>query len=160
MKFQVGSGLNEYLSQLQNLEFTAHDAMGKAIYEGAAIVADAIKRNIDSIPTDERYVEDSEKLKGIKAIQKKGLEHGFGIAKMRDDNGYYHVKVGFSGNNSLKTKSYPQGQPNSRIARSIESGNSYTQKHPFIAPAVRATKTTAEKRMAEVIDRETAKAMK
>lgn len=160
MKLTIGNGIDNYISQLTNLEFTAPDAVGKAIYEGADIVADAIKANIEKLPTDEGYASGGQKLQGIKAIQKAGLIKGFGIAKIRNDNGYINVKVGFDGYNLLKTKKYPQGQPNVMIARTIESGNSYTHKHPFVAPAVRATREQAERKMAEVIDRETSKAMK
>lgn len=154
MKLQVGSGIDNYISQLQNLEMSAPDAIGKAVYEGAAIVADAIKANIDTIPIDESS--SNGKRNGLKKIQITGLKKGFGIAPMRDDSGYYNVKVGFNGYNLLTTKKYPSGQPNAMIARTIESGNSFTTKHPFVAPAVRASKDRAEKKMAEVIDKETA----
>lgn len=159
MRFQVGSGIDQYLGQLQNLEFKAEETIGHAIYEGADIVADAIKTNLEALPTDDGYGTASEKLGGIKTIQKIGLIKGFGIAKMKNENGYYNVKVGFHGYNGLKTTKFPSGQPNVMIARTMESGNSFTKKHPFVAPAVRATKGTAEKKMAEVIDTETKKIM-
>ena len=48
-KFQVGQGIDEYISQLQNLEFNSEDIIGRAIYKGADIVADAIKAKADAI---------------------------------------------------------------------------------------------------------------
>lgn len=160
MKLTVGSGIDNYIDQLQNLSLTAPDAIGKAIYEGAAIVSDAIKANIERIPTDEGFASPGDKLQGIKAIQKTGLKKAFGLAKSRNDNGYINVKAGFDGYNLLKSKKYPQGQPNAMIARTIESGNSYTQKHPFVGPAVQSSREAAERKMAEIIDRETNKIMK
>lgn len=150
-KLNVGSGMDNYLSTLSDLSYQSSDMIGKAIYEGASIVADAIKQNIETIPVDERS---SGQLNGLKSIQIAGLKHGFGISRKRDDNGYINVKAGFDGYNNLKTKKYPGGQPNAMIARTIESGNSFTQKHPFVAPAVRSSKDRAEARMAEVIDQE------
>lgn len=160
MRLSVGQGIDQYISQLQNLEFSAPEAIGKAIYHGADIVADAIKANIENIPTDEGHTGEGEKLHGIKAIQKTGLVKGFGIAKMSNDHGYINVKVGFHGYNALKTKKFPNGQPNVMVARTVESGNSFTQKHPFVRPAVNATKDQAEKKMAEIIDEEVKKVMK
>lgn len=159
MKFQVGSGIDQYIGELENLEFKSEEMIGHAIYEGANIVADAIKERLESLPIDDGYAGEGEKLTGIKTIQKKGLIEGFGIAKMKNENGYYHVKVGFHGYNGLKTKKFPAGQPNVMIARTIESGNSFTKKSPFVAPAVRSTKEPAEQKMAEVIDNEIEKIM-
>lgn len=157
MRLQVGKDIDNYIDKLSNLEFTAPNAIGKAVYEGANIVADAIKANIKEMPVDD--TRHAEKLNGIRSVQKEGLLYSFGIARLKDDNGFYNVKVGFDGYNKLKTKKYPQGQPNAMIARTFESGNSFTKKQPFIAPAVRATKDIAEAKMAQVIDEETSKIM-
>ena len=164
MRFQVGKGMDEYLSKLGNLEMTAPVAIGQAIYHGAEVVADAIERNIEALPVDDS--QHSEQLKGIRSIQKEGLKGrpngkggGFGISKADTTNGYRHVKLGFHGNNKLITKKYPHGQPNAMIARTIEGGNSFTRKHPFVGPAVRASRDQAEATMAKVIDAEINKAM-
>lgn len=142
-KFQVGPGVDKYLSQLQNLEFQTDEMIGNAIYKGADIVADAIKANIQNLPSS-----------ACTETEKAGLLSGFGIAKMQDENGYFNVKAGFDGYNEDATKRYPRGKPNSMIARSIEGGTSWKPKHPFIGPAVRATKDQAEQAMAEEIEKQ------
>ena len=142
-KFQVGPGMDKYLSQLQNLEFQTDEMIGNAIYKGADIVADAIKANIQNLPSS-----------ACTETEKAGLLSGFGIAKMQDENGYLNVKAGFDGYNEDVTKRYPRGKPNSMIARSIEGGTSWKPKHPFIGPAVRATKDQAEQVMAEEIEKQ------
>ena len=158
MRLQVGKGMDEYLQKLGNLELTAPEAIGEAIYQGADIVADAIRTNIQNLPVDDRPgIKD--KITGLKSIQKKGLLVSFGISPSRNDNGYINVKAGFDGYNAIKTKKYPKGQPNAMIARTFESGNSFTKKIPFVAPAVRATKDAAELKMAQIIDAETSKIM-
>lgn len=146
MKLTVGKGLDEYLSKLGNLLNDAPKAVGEATYEGANIVANEIKKNIEALPTDERKGTATDKLKGMKAVQKVGLLNSLGIAKHRVDNGYYNVKIGFDGYNKL-------GQPNAMVARTFEGGNSFTKKTPFVAPAVRATRELAEKKMQQVIDK-------
>lgn len=141
-KFQVGSGIDQYITQLQNLEYQSGEIVGKAIYKGAAVVADAVKTNIKALPSS-----------ACTNLEKAGLIDSMGIAKMQDEGGYYNVKIGFDGYNSIKTKKFPNGQPNSMIARSIEAGTTRRQKHPFVAPAVRSTKDAAEKAMAEEIEK-------
>lgn len=148
-KFQVGNGIDQYIEQLTNLEFTAHDAIGRAIYKGADIVADQIRANIGQIPKSL-----------CSNVQRHGLLDSLGIASMRDDGGMFNVKIGFDGYNSHVTKKYPKGHPNSMIARAIESGTSFSGKHPFVAPAVRATKDAAERAMAEEINKQIEKQMK
>ena len=150
MKITVGTGINEYLAQLGNLETMAPQSMGKAIYEGADIVADAIKKGIQSMRVDDSPY--SERVTGIRSIQKEGLLNSLGIAKAATDNGYRNVKIGFDGYNKLTSQKYPQGQPNAMIARTFEAGNSFTQKQPFVGPAVRASRAQAETKMANVID--------
>lgn len=141
-KFQVGNGIDQYVQTLQNLEFQSEDMIGRAIYQGAKIVADAVKGNISRLPSSV-----------CKDVERDGLLDGFGVSKMQDENGYYNVKVGFDGYNADVTKKYPKGKPNSMIARAIEGGTSFQPKYPFVGPAVRATKDAAEKAMAEEIDK-------
>lgn len=158
MKLTVGSGISNYIEMLGNLSMEAPDAIGKAIYAGADIVADQIKRNIEALPVDDRaFVEG--KRSGPTTLQKKALVASFGIAPERNDNGYINVKAGFDGYNKVKTKRWLQGQPNVMIARSVESGTTFMQKHPFVSKAVASTKTLAEVKMAQVIDQETSKVM-
>lgn len=147
-------GLDEYLRQLEKLEGSSHDAIGKAIYHGAAIVADACKQGIESLPVNNQYQSG-----GITSVQKAGLREGFGITHEREDGFYRHVKLGFDGYNKQKTKKYPQGQPNSVIARSVNSGSTWRKKNPFIDRATRSSKAACEHKMAEVIEAEIKKVM-
>lgn len=152
-------GLREYENRLLKLENLTREILGEAIYEGAGLVADAVKSSIESIPIDERYVTGGATLYGITPEQKAGLRDGFGIARMRDDNGFLNVKLGFDGYNSQVTKKYPGGQPNSLIARSVNAGTSFRQRIPFIDNAVNQTKGAAEQKMTETAEKAIGKAM-
>lgn len=147
-------GLEEYERQLLKLQNVSRECIGEAIYEGAGIVADRVKSAIGTIPIDERHVNvnKGEILNGISQAQKQGLMDGFGIARMQDENGYLHVKLGFDGYNSVKTRSHPNGQPNSMIARSVNSGSSFRARFPFVDQAVNASKAQAEQAMIKKFD--------
>lgn len=149
LKFQ---GLEEYEEKLLKLKNLSKEMIGEAVFDGAAVVADAVKQSIQSIPVDERYASGNATLYGITSEQKQGLLDGFGIARLQNNNGYMHVKLGFDGYNSVKTKKYPNGQPNSVIARSVNSGTSFRQRIPFVDNAVNSAKSKAEQAMKEKLD--------
>ena len=154
-------GLDEYVAQLQRLRDASKDCIGYAVFDGAAVVADAVKSAIQSLPVDERrYVKNGQMLNGITSEQKQGLIDGFGIAPMQDDNGYLNVKLGFTGYNSMQTKAHPNGQPNAMIARSVNSGSSFRTRNPFVDNAVRQAKAQAEEKMKDTLDKEIQKVMK
>ena len=153
-------GLEQYERQLSVLWKNSEEVAGKAIYAGAGIVADAIKSGIKSLPVVQGYGTPENPLPGgVTAVQKRGLQDGLGIAAMKDDAGYLNVKIGFDGYNAMRTEKYPQGQPNQLVARGVESGTSWKQKHPFVRPAINASRKRAEAKMAEVLDKEIKKVM-
>ena len=142
-------GLDEYLRQLEKLQKNTDATIGKAIYEGAGLVARACASAIDALPVSNQYNSGV-----VNSVQKAGLKEGFGISRAQTDGDYRHVKLGFDGYNNFKTKKYPNGQPNSLIARSINSGSSWRKKNPFMDRATRATKAECETVMKMVIERE------
>lgn len=151
-KWIIGSGLEDYLAQLADLEENTEDIIKNGIYEGAAVVISTIRNATASLPVDEGHGTPSHKLNGVSRIQKAGLLNGLGIAPMKEDGMGWNTKIGFDGYNSVKTHKYPGGQPNALIARSIESGTSFRAPHPFVAPAARKAKAAAEKAMEVAID--------
>lgn len=159
-KFKVGNGIDKYVANLEELSNASDLMIQRAAFEGAAIVTDAVRTNIQHLPTRRGGHYTRNKANGITETQKAGLLNGLGIAPFRNDNGYIHVKVGMDGYNGNVSKKYPKGQPNAMIARSVEAGTSFLQKHPFIAPAVRSTRAQAERAMAEAFDKECEKLFK
>ena len=157
-------GLKEYEKRLSTLGKEGKAIAEKAVYAGAAIIADAVRANINALPAvkDEWGVVayNNNWSAPLTETPKKGLQDGFGISPMGNEDGILNVKLGFDGYNDMKTKKYPKGQPNAIIARSLESGSSIAKKRPFVAPAVRKTKKAAEETMAKIIDEEIAKIMK
>lgn len=154
-------GLSEYVQKLEELEQQAKPLVEKCIYEGAKVVADAVKAAINQIPTrsPDEVGSPGHAVSGLLAIEKKGLEYSFGVTKMRDSGFSRDVKLGFDGYNRVVTKKFPQGQPNAMIARSIESGTSFLQPCHFMSKAVNATKSACVAKMEEVCDSEISKIM-
>lgn len=151
-------GLEEYARMLERLQKNTWNYLSKGVYEMAGVVANEVKNRLNSLPT----VNDAYNIKAYKegyksklsARQKAGLQEGFGITHMESESGYLHVKLGFDGYNDVRTETYPWGQPNAMIARSVESGSSCMDKTPFIRPATRASEKRAVERCKVVIDEE------
>lgn len=153
-------GLEEYALKLSNLVADTEEIAGKAIYKAAGLVTDAVRKNIASLPERKGYGTPERPLRGVTAKGKKGLLAGLGITPLGNKDGYWNVKIGFDGYNTVKTKKYPRGQPNQLVARGVESGTSWLEKTPFVAPATRKTRKAAIAAMQEVIDTELEKHMK
>ena len=141
-KFKM-QGLDEYVSALVMLGRVTSGMIKRAVFDGAAIVADEVRAGIDTLP--EGKGEDA-------GATKNGLKNGLGLSHMRNDNGYINTALGFSGYNA-------RGVPNVLMARIMESGTSKTPKHPFIRPALSRAKAKAEAAMAASIDKDISKTM-
>ena len=77
---------------------------------------------------------------------------GLGVARMKDDGGVISTRVDFDGYNRMKSKKYPNGHPNSMIARAINSGTSKRPKNPFMKRAASKAKAKANAAMGARLD--------
>lgn len=145
-------GVDDYVAQLEKLEDFSHEIIGKSVWNGAKYVADRVKEAIDTIPVDDRRYVWSGDRRGISQEQKDGLIDGFGIASMRNDNGFLNVKLGFDGYNSVRSKKFPNGQANLMVARMVESGTSFMPKLGTISKAVSSAKKQCEEEMRKALD--------
>lgn len=171
-------GVNEYAAKLEALSDNTEEILGKAIFYGAKIVADEIKAAIWTIPVDDAFYDNGSTIKkteehqkhatqeltytgvkkgnmrsGIRTNERIDLAKSFGIAKMKNDDGYINVKTGFDEYNRY-------GVPNIAIARSVESGTSFMPKFGTIGKAARSAKKKCEQKMESVLEDELKKMMK
>ena len=149
-------GMSEYIAYLQSIANVTDEAIGAGVYVMAEVVADRVRANIQVLPTVSNEANIATYRQGYSRLsdpEKQGLLDGFGVSPMQDDGGYKNVKLGFDGYSSVKTKKYPNGQPNVLIARVTESGSSYRQKTPFVRPAVNASRKEALEKGREAVDR-------
>lgn len=157
----IFKGISAYVDKLENLRGESDNVIGRAVYDGAAVVADAIRKEVDAIPIVQNQRGTPEHpIDGVTRTQKKGLQDGFGISPVQNDRGFINVKLGFAGYNKTKTKKYPQGQPNALIARAVNSGTSFRKKRRFVDKAVTASRVKAENAMGKSLDDNIEKIMK
>lgn len=154
-------GVDKYLKKLEKLNKNTDDVCKAGVFAGAKVMGSKIVAAIDKIPIHnpppgkEQFHANpnAEKfLEGLTPAQAEDLKKGFGIATFNHDGLAWNTKTGFNGYNRIKTKKYPNGQPNAMIARSLESGTSIRKKTPFVAPTVRAGRKETEKAMEKAVD--------
>lgn len=155
------TGLKELEAKLAALPVVLREkAIGEAVYEGARIMADTVRQELETVPTDNRFGTPENPTRGPKQLQLAALSDSLGITPMRDDKGFFNVKIGFDGYSNLKSKRWPKGQPNQMVARAVESGTSFMRANPFMKKAVSRGRREAEAAMKKIIDKAIDDAMK
>ena len=140
---------DNWIATIEGLGKDADGVASRVVYEGAATVADGIREAIKGLPAQssgERH------RRGVTEVERAGLLEGLGVASHQKKDGSVNTKIGFSGYNAYVTKQYPKGHPNSMVARTVESGTSWLQKTPFIAPTVRRLRASTVAAMQAELD--------
>ena len=134
-------GIEQYEKQLEQIGRQAPRILGRALYDGAGILADAVQ----------------DEIKGLDRLdprQREGLSKGLGVARFWEKDGNLQTKIGWEGYNSWKTKRWPLGQPNAMIARTTIRGTSWMPANRFTDRAARKARERCVKAMQERMDRE------
>jgi HK97 gp10 family phage protein len=154
-------GMDAYLSELRKLGENTEPVCKAAVYAGAKVIADEIKQATSGLNrvTDAEAMAAYHEKKPVKisVSQKIGLVKSLGIAPITDKYGIVSTKVGFDGYNDVKTKRWPNGQPNAMVIRSLESGTSFLKRSPVITKAVRKARPKVEETMARAYDKQVRK---
>lgn len=151
MNFSGAAGLAEKLDQFGA---KSQQVAKTCLYDGAGIVADAIRASVDSIPV---FVPDGtwhRPMPGLFAEDLADLKSAIDIARFQDTADGPNTQIGFGGYARRKEKDFPSGVPIALLARSIESGSSVRQKHPFFRRAVNASKAKAVAAMQQRLNEE------
>lgn len=153
-------GLDEYSAKLAQLSALAEEqVLGPAIYDGAAIVADAVRAELEAVPVGTRE-KGGGKMAGPAQEVKDAILQGMGVAPLQRDKSFLNVKVGFDGYDTQRTRKYPNGHPIPMLARAVQSGTSFMDAHPFVKNALRKSRRAAEDAMRKRAESEINKIMK
>lgn len=155
-------GLDAYIRRLEELTSATDEQFEAVVNAGANVLADAVRAALNAIPThdDNAYGTPKHPISGLSAREKADLIRGYGVAPIRNDEGYINRKIGFHGYGSRPTKKYPNGVPIPLLARSLESGTSWRQKSPVIRQAVNRAKKSALEAMQREFEVQISKTMR
>ena len=144
-------GMVEISKMLDKLEREAPAVAAQALYEGAGIMSEEMKREANGIRTEPfRYAAGGSSRLPSPEEKAIVLAAGAGIAKFDKNSTEVNTSVGYrsSGYADLngKTKPIPQ------IVNSINSGTSFMQKQPFVRKAAKEGGRKAMARMTAFIE--------
>ena len=135
--------INELYQTLERLGADAEGVAKQGIFEGAGLIADAVRANIDGIRTGGKSDWETRR----REMQKAGLREGLTTSPIQPFKGGIYGGVGFDGYNA-------KGQPNQLIARVFNSGTSFSSKQAFFESAVRRTRSAAKQRVIDKMNEE------
>ena len=132
-------GLDELGAKLSTLaQIKANQIMEDAVKDGADIVADKVRSNLNSV---------------LSGTSSGDLAGSLGITPVDNRDGYTNAKVGFDGRDA-------NGTPNALKAAVLEFGSKHQRPRPFMKPAVTSTRAAVKAKMTETVDREIESFMK
>lgn len=158
-------GFDQFTGKISALKRDATKMCKAVVYPGAAILAEKIRAETEALPT----ITDAQARANFRSgtvnealseSQKAGLVESLGISGIKKDrHGMVQTSVGFAGYNSIETDTWPNGQPNAMVARSLEKGLSFLKRNRFVERAVKAAREGAIEAMQEEADRQIEKIM-
>lgn len=117
----------------------------QGLYEGRAVMKDALEKEIDSLPTtpsNRFYFKGELPIPTLRPAEKKGLKEGLRIFKMESRKDGVSVTIGFTGYTDLGRG---KQVPIRLIARSLEKGTTVVRPNRFVKRAYNQNKKEAEK---------------
>ena len=106
-KRSVVVGADSWISTVEELSVNSDRLASRAVYGGAATIADGIREAIKRIPAQ---TVDGGNRRGVTDVERQGLLDGLGVAQHQRADGVVNTKIGFDGYNAYTTKKYPKGQ--------------------------------------------------
>lgn len=140
-------GLKELSSMLARLGDKAQDVASGALYDGAGIVADAMKAAANSIQAEPQRRKNRPPAKTPARLptpaEKAAVVNKTGIAHFRKEGGDVNTLIGVTGASGYATVN-GRRKPVRMIARAINSGTSFMKKQPVFRKAATMSTTPAQ----------------
>lgn len=133
------TGLDDIMARLSQLEQTKADQiMEDAVEDGAGIVADKVRSNLNRV---------------LSGTSTGALAGSLGITPVDNRDGYINAKVGFDGVDA-------SGTPNALKAAVLEYGSKHQPARPYMSPAATSSRNAVKAKMTETVERKIESFMK
>ena len=140
-------GMDELSRMLAQLGNKAQDVASGAMYDGAGIVADAMKAAVNSIQAEPQRRKNRPPAKTPARLptpaEKAAVVGKTGIARYRKEGGDVNTLIGVTGNAGYADVDGKR-KPMRLIARAINSGTSFMKKQPVFRKAASMSKGAAQ----------------
>ena len=154
MAYQMqADGMEEISEILSKLEDEAQGIAARGLYDGAGVMADAIKREAANIKTAPfKYAKNGSTRLPSPEEKEIVLQAAAGIARFNKNGAEVDTSVGFqnAGYAQLKNKTVPVPV----VVNAINSGTGFMEKQPFVRKAEKAGRAKAMQAMKASIERD------
>lgn len=140
-------GLEDFSSQLRQLGTRSEGVMKCAVFDGAAVLIEAVKEEIRAMPEEEGYLPPGAKRHVLTKREKQELLDHVGIAHMKTQDGKVSTTISFEGYTEHTTRAFPGGVPIPLIARSLEKGTSVRHQYDFLGKALNKARARVQQAM-------------
>ena len=140
------TGMDDTLKMLEKMTDDIEPMMKQGVYQGAGVVADTLKGELQSLRTNDKAPKTGKRLPYPE--DKQALVDKMGIAKITTGD-VVSTKVGFSGyyeSKSGKQVALP------KIANAINAGTSFMEAQPFISRTVKKASKSCVEAMQKQVD--------
>lgn len=155
----VSVGFDDLIKQFDAVATHSGAIASKALYAGAGLMADKLRKSLDNIQTEESR---KHKTRMLLPYEKEALQRGLSINKFTQDKArdFTETAVTFHGRTNHRTAKYPDGVPTILIARSINAGTTFRRKNRWFQNVVSRNRKEAEKTMVTTAELEMKKYIK
>lgn len=152
MRYELNvDGMTEISNLLGQLEEKAPSVAASALFEGAAVMAEEVKKGAEGIRTAPfKYAKPGERRLPSPEEKQIIVDAGIGIAKFDKNGTEIDTSVGYR--NAGYAELAGNQVPIPVIVNSVNSGTSFLIKQPFVRKAARTGETKAIRKMTEHID--------
>ena len=136
-------GLKELSKAMDKLPEKAMDVASLALYDGAGVVADRVRREVRGISTEPfQYARGGRKRKPSPEEKELLMNAPWGIAKFKRKGVVIETSVGMENAGYAELNGVKKPIP--QIANAINSGTSFMEKQPFLRKAFTQSRKAAE----------------
>lgn len=142
-------GLSTFQNQLDLLAKEIHNMNKVALYDAAGMVADEIKKGLQSMPTRPMFPigTDEKPITGATISEKEQIIDNFGISTFVDSAGSVSTSIGFTGYVNTPSNRFDDHVPTGFLMQAIEYGTSFRQPTHTVTKATRGLKQKVQNKI-------------
>ena len=157
------TGLDEYITNLRNMNTELRNINRGALGEGAKVAAEAVRDALDSLPIHpDRPIhgrQHDERLSGVTESEYAQICNNFGIAKHKSTGSGWNTSVGFHGTVHTPSAKYGDEVPTCLLVQAVDQGTEFRKPVRVVSKASRSCKSDVVNAIEKYIDEHVKKIM-
>lgn len=149
------TGLDIYLTNMQNLNKEMRAINRGALGEGAHVAAEKVREALEGLPIrPDKYTGDmhEHKFYGVTSEELIQILDNFGIARFQDSGGAWNTSVGFTGYVNTPSAKWGDKIPTGLLVQAVEYGTEFRRPAHILAKAAKVSESEIRSAMEKYIE--------